>query len=90
MDVDDHEELALRELARKALRTDALPNRSPLRLWGGQGSGAVCPLCGKPIAAADAELELEFAAEEAGLDAREFHLHVRCFAAWETERRAAT
>ncbi len=86
----EEEERRLRLRARAALRANALPNRSPARLWGGQGSGALCPVCGEPVTAADAELELEFAADAAGPEAREFHLHVRCFAAWETERRDVT
>jgi len=35
------------------------------------------------------ELELEFAAADCGNAAREFHMHLRCFSAWESALESA-
>jgi hypothetical protein len=83
----DCDEQTLRQLAREALRAGVLPDRSPERMWGGSGSGTPCPVCANTVDAEEMELELEFAADSQ--EGREFHLHLRCFAAWELERKAA-
>jgi hypothetical protein len=46
-------------------------------------------VCGKPVAKDEMEMEVQFAhdGDSPGLD--KFHLHVRCFAAREFERRHA-
>ena len=63
-----------------------LPARRPDRTWGGPGVGAPCAVCNEPVMKDQLELEVQFARERAvpGLD--KFHIHVRCFAAWEFER----
>lgn len=81
------DEASLRAEAREAIRTGRLPNRRPDRIWGGPGIGARCAVCGEPVTHDQFESEIQFALEggaEARLD--RFHLHVRCFAAWEFER----
>ena len=85
----DDDDQGLRRRALAALHLEVLPRARPVRTWGGNGSGEVCPVCGHSIEPAEKELELEFAAADAEKDAREFHLHIPCFAAWEHARESA-
>ena len=80
------DENILREKARPIVRDGKLPNRPPDRIWGGPGVGAACTVCDLPVRTDEKELEIQFArdGDNPGLD--KFHLHVRCFAAWEFER----
>jgi len=79
------DEPRLREQAREAVRSGKLPSRSPDRTWGGPGVGAPCQVCDKPVTHSEMEFEIQFEQEGGGgLD--KFHVHVRCFAAWEFER----
>ena len=80
------DEARLREQAREAVRTGKLPARAPDRIWGGPGIGASCAVCSKPVTRHEMEFEIEFAhdADYPRLDT--FHVHIRCFAAWEFER----
>jgi hypothetical protein len=80
------DEPILREKARAAVQRGKLPARRPDRTWGGPGVGADCAVCERPITHDEMELQIEFAREGStpGLDA--FHVHIRCFAAWEFER----
>jgi hypothetical protein len=84
------EEQALREKAREVLEAGKLPNRRPDRTWGGPGVGAACTICDVPVTHAQMEFEIEFArdGDNPGLD--KFHVHIRCFAAWEFERKNCT
>jgi hypothetical protein len=81
------DEAILREQARAVLRAGKLPTRSPDRTWGGPGVGAPCTICGRPVTKAEMEFEIQFTRDDddPGLD--KYHVHVRCFAAWELERR---
>ena len=83
------DEKILREKAGTAIRDGKLPDRSPDRTWGGPGVGAACSVCGVPVTKDQMEFEIEFAhnGDAPGLD--KFHVHTRCFAAWEFERRSA-
>ena len=83
------DESLLREEAREALRNGKLPRREPVHTWGGPGVGAPCSLCEFPVTKDQLELEIQFArdGDAPGLD--NFHVHVRCFAAWEFERKKA-
>jgi hypothetical protein len=83
------DEPMLRQKAREAVRTGKLPARHPDRTWGGPGVGAPCTICELPVTKDQMELEIQFAHDGAvpGLD--KFHVHVRCFAAWEFERKHA-
>ena len=77
------DEIVLRAKAREAIRTGKLPSKRPDRTWGGPGVNAPCTVCGEPVTKDQLEFEVQFA-HDGGLD--KFHVHVRCFAAWEFER----
>jgi len=83
------DEQALREKARVAGQSGKLPARRPDHTWGGPGAGALCPICELPVKKEQLEFEIQFDrdGDNPGLD--KFHVHVRCFAAWEFEREAA-
>jgi hypothetical protein len=85
------DENTLREKARQVLSDEKLPKRRPDRTWGGPGVGATCAICELPVQPDELEFEIEFARNgqrgDAGLD--KYHVHIRCFAAWEFERGAA-
>ena len=72
----------LHELARVSIRDGRLPALRADRILGGQGTGSSCDLCAQPLAAAEAELELEFAPQQDAGPWR-IRLHVGCFAAWD-------
>ena len=75
----------LRRKAREAMQAEKLPNRRPDRSWGGRGAGAECTVCSTPVTSDEFEFELEFA--RPGDDSADtYHVHVRCFRAWESER----
>jgi len=80
---DEHH---LRQRARVAIRSGKIPSCQPDRTWGGPGVGAACSVCSLPVGKDQLEFEIEFARDgrEPGLD--KYHVHVRCFAAWEFER----
>ena len=83
------DETCLREQAHAAIQSGKLPARAPDRTWGGPGIGALCAVCGRPVTKDELECEIEFAraADFPGID--NFHVHVRCLAAWEFERTKA-
>jgi hypothetical protein len=81
------DEALLREQALEAVRTGKLPARQQDRTWGGPGVGAHCAVCGVPIRKDEMEIELEFAHAGASPGLDTFHVHPRCFAAWEFERK---
>jgi hypothetical protein len=81
------DEAVLRAKAREAIRTGKLPSRRPDRTWGGPGVGAPCSVCGAPIRQDQLELEAQFAHDGSNPGLDKFHIHVRCFAVWELERR---
>jgi hypothetical protein len=76
----------VREKARAAVRDGTIPNRPPHNSWARPGGDAICSVCGLPITIAQMEFELHFArdGDKSGVD--EFHIHIRCFAAWELEQ----
>jgi hypothetical protein len=80
------DESTLRAKAREMIRAGKLPDRRPDRTWGGPGIGALCTICDEPVTQGQLEFELEFVLDgiEPGLD--RFHVHIRCFSAWEFER----
>jgi len=80
------DEPLLREKARAAIASGALPTRKADRTFGGNGSGAVCPVCEEPVTREQVELELEFIRQGAHAGLARYYLHQRCFAAWEFER----
>ena len=80
------DEKILREQARAVVVNGKLPARRPDRTWGGPGVGAPCTVCELPVKKDELEFEIQFARDDddPGLD--KYHVHVRCFAAWEFER----
>jgi hypothetical protein len=80
------DEARLREQARASIQNGKLPARAPDRTWGGPGVGAQCSVCDRPVTKQELEFEIQFerAGDMPGLD--KYHVHIRCFAAWEFER----
>lgn len=79
------DEVRLRHQARESIKSGKLPDRTPTRTWGGPGVGAECAVCDRPVSQSEMEFEIEFEQDGGGgLD--KFHVHIRCFAAWEFER----
>jgi hypothetical protein len=76
-----------RQKARQALQSGRLPHRPAERMWGGPGSGADCAVCGNPLKRDEMGFDVEFAGDEEASRAVNHHFHIRCFAAWEIERR---
>jgi hypothetical protein len=81
------DEVRLRETVRERLRTGGLPATSA-RTWGGAGKGSPCALCMSAITRDEMEFELELRQPTAPF-AIFYHLHPRCYAAWELERSIA-
>jgi hypothetical protein len=81
------DESILREKARQAAGQRKLPNRPPHRLWGGPGVGAPCVVCDRPVEKAEMEFEIQYAREGGAPYFDVFHVHPRCYAAWEFVRR---
>ena len=83
------DEETLRAKARAVVQSGKLPARRPDRTWGGPGVGALCSVCVLPVEKDQLEFEVQFAhdGQNPGLD--KYHLHIKCFAAWEFERGSA-
>ena len=81
-----NDESPLREKAREVIQAGKLPDRRPDRTWGRLGAGADCIICNATLKPDEIEFEIEFVGNgnKAGLD--KYHVHLRCFAAWELER----
>jgi hypothetical protein len=80
------DEFTLRRRACEAMQAGRLPNRPPDRMWGGPGNGGTCVVCGEVLERTGMAFDLEFGVEGALPPHVNYHLHVRCFAAWEFER----
>jgi len=80
------DEPALREHARQALEQNKIPNRSPDRVWGGPGVGAPCTICNKPVSKNEMEFEIQYSMDDGTPNLAVYHVHVRCFSAWELVR----
>jgi hypothetical protein len=83
------DELVLREKAREVIRAGVIPSRHPERTWGGPGVGAHCTICRVPVQRDELEIELEFVRQNEASDPDRYHVHIRCFAAWDVERESA-
>jgi hypothetical protein len=55
-------------------------------MWGGPGVGAHCTICNAPVKRDELEFEIEFARDSDDPGASTYHVHIRCFAAWQFER----
>ena len=80
----------LRNRAREAVQAGRLPNRAPSLIWGGTGFWTNCAICGNPVNSDEVGYELQFAEGEGLPGGTEYHVHVRCFTAWEQERRTGS
>jgi hypothetical protein len=78
------------EQAREAVRRGKLPSRDPDSTWGGPGVGAACAVCELPVAKDQLEIEIEFARDGSQADPDRYHVHTRCFTAWQFERKRAS
>jgi hypothetical protein len=76
----------VREKARAVIQNGKLPRRSPDRTWGGPGVGGPCAICDLPVRPTELEFEIQFARDGSNPGLDKFHVHIRCFAAWEFER----
>jgi hypothetical protein len=72
-------------MAQEVIQSGRLPRRSADRMWGGAGDGETCVVCGRAISSQELGYELEFAQD--GQEWASHFLHIRCFAAWESECR---
>jgi hypothetical protein len=79
------DDVILRESVQQCLRRGGLPATASARTFAGAGNGAPCALCARAIGRDETELELEFRRPWAPFVAF-YHLHPRCYAAWELER----
>jgi hypothetical protein len=75
------------EVRAKVLKAGKLPNRRPDQTSGGPGVGAPCVVCDLPVEPDQLEFEVQFARDSDNPGLVKYHVHVRCFAAWEFERR---
>jgi hypothetical protein len=80
------DEPILRARAREVIQSGKIPGRKPDRTWGGPGVGALCAVCEKPVTKDEMEFEIEFARDGTSPGLDKYHVHLRCFAAWEFER----
>jgi hypothetical protein len=80
------DECTLREKVLEVIQAGKLPNRRPDRTWGGPGVGADCTICSAPVKRDEVEFEIEFARDGDDPSLDRYHVHIRCFAAWEFER----
>jgi hypothetical protein len=81
------DEQAVRAKVREVLQAGKLPNRRPDRTWGGPGVGAACAVCDLPVTPDQMEFEIQFSYDGGNPGLDKYHVHIRCFAAWEFERR---
>jgi hypothetical protein len=79
-------EIAVIAQGRHALSGDEIPRRDADRTWGGLRADMPCTICAKRVTVSQMEYALQFRQDGAtpGLD--RYHLHLRCFAAWQMER----
>jgi len=75
----------LREKARELIQNGKLPTQIPSRMMGGPGCGEPCALCGETLWRNQMEFEPEFLGDGEIPELHNYHLHPRCFMAWECE-----
>jgi hypothetical protein len=72
-----HDERVLHGMAIERIRAGELPDHAPKQVWGGNGGGGPCALCGKRIRRSELEYELLDGAD------RVFLFHLRCHTIWQ-------
>jgi hypothetical protein len=80
------DDCTLREKALEAIQNGKLPMRSPHSTTGGPGCNEACAICGETVRRTQMELEAEFRQDGESPELHKYHLHPRCFMAWESER----
>jgi hypothetical protein len=80
------DESLLQEKAREAIRRGTLPRTRPDRRFGRPGVGETCAVCGEAVGRNEMAFEIEYNrhGETPGVD--RYHLHIRCYTAWEIAR----
>jgi hypothetical protein len=78
----------LRDKARALILVAKILKRPPDRMWGGTGTGAWCILCSERVKRGEVGLEIEY--EVAGKSTTNYHIHVACYSALESERYEVT
>lgn len=81
------DETVLCQRARNAIREGKLPTRPPDRTWGGPGIGVPCAVCDLPVPRDGMEFEIQFVNDGSAPHFDVYHVHTRCYAAWELERK---
>jgi hypothetical protein len=76
----------LRDTARELMLNGKLPTRRPDGTVGGPGCGVACAICAEILRRTQMELEAEFRQGGEAPEVHKYHLHPRCYAAWEFER----
>ena len=72
----------LRDKAARLIEAGKLPSDGAhLKLWGGQGNGDICIVCGQPITPEQVQYEVE---DRRG-ERTSFYFHMVCHAAWQLE-----
>jgi len=66
-----------------------VPRIRPARLFGGNGTGVRCAVCGEVIKPQQTEFEVEFNRHGIAPGIDRYRLHSPCLRAWEAERAAA-
>jgi hypothetical protein len=72
----------LRRRARELVEAGTLPTIEPKAIFGGNGEGRTCSLCGHTVERTDLEFEFE-------LGGSTYRFHLVCHAAWQVECAAA-
>ena len=84
------DDVVLRQKARAAIRSGKLPPTRPDRRFGGPGNGTECAVCGEPVERHQMGFEIEFNRHGVAPGLDRYHLHPRCYAAWDSERITGT
>ena len=89
-DVSEHlSDLALRALARRAMRSEQVPRHAPDETRARAGTRAPCAICEDPITSDQIEIEMRFCPDPGCPIITVYPLHAPCFRIWQEERPAA-
>ena len=81
------DEPILRAKAREAILNGRLPTTRPSRMFCSLSVGETCAACGDPVTLGEMKFELVFQRwSKWWSEIRRYHLHPRCFTAWDFER----
>jgi hypothetical protein len=79
-------DLALRALARRAMRSEQVPRHAPDKTSERAGTGAACAICDDSIAPDQVEIEMRFCPERGCAIITVYPVHAECFRIWQEER----